>query len=408
MWGRAPGGMALGWARLLIFALLLALPSSLAAHAFKRSYADLRVDEEGVTVVFDLDPDDFDTSLRSRFDNDGSGLVELEELQRHGPAVANTMRAGLWVERRGQRCEVELRGHRVSTASLMVRAHLYYRCAGEGPVVVLMPLLRHLRPGHVHFITVRQDGAVHSAALTRDQPRWGEPSLAHTVWTYTVAGVEHILIGYDHLLFLFALLVVAPRVRDTLGVVTAFTVAHSVTLAAAAFGWVVLPSRLVESAIALTIAGVGALNLWRRESTSLGARWGLTFGLGLVHGFGFASVLGEVGLPPGQRLGPVLSFNLGVELGQVAVALLLVPALLRLRKPRPPLWLLLAIVAVGLVAGALLYPLEPLSAWGVWLLTAVMAGLTPRMGYQRTLLMGGSAAVVVLGLAWFVTRALDL
>lgn len=146
-------------------------------------------------------------------------------------------------------------------------------------------------------------------------------------------GVEHIWLGYDHLLFLFALLVVCRSFRSIVAIVSCFTLAHSITLALATFDVVNLPSRVVEAAIAASIVYVGIENLLRRGEEPR-ARWGVTFGFGLIHGFGFASVLQDLGVG-GAAHGvamPLFAFNLGVELGQIAVAALVLPAVWMLRK----------------------------------------------------------------------------
>lgn len=129
-------------------------------------------------------------------------------------------------------------------------------------------------------------------------------------------GVEHIATGYDHLAFLLALLLAARGVRSLVGVVTAFTAAHSLTLAAAALGWVRVPGSLVELSIAMSIAYVGALNLLLRTPS---ARWGEAFAFGLVHGLGFAGFVGEALASEPLVLSALLGFNLGVEAGQLAV-----------------------------------------------------------------------------------------
>jgi hydrogenase/urease accessory protein HupE len=146
-------------------------------------------------------------------------------------------------------------------------------------------------------------------------------------------GVEHIATGYDHLLFLLALLVVARSLRQMLTVVTGFTVAHSITLSLAATGVFTLSPSLVEPAIAASIAFVGLENLLH---PTIRRRVLLTFVLGLVHGFGFAGLLAELGLPQGNLAVALVSFNGGVELGQAAICLLLLPLLLRMR--RWPVW----------------------------------------------------------------------
>jgi len=149
---------------------------------------------------------------------------------------------------------------------------------------------------------------------------------------FVLLGVEHIGTGYDHLLFLFALLVVTRSFRSALVVITAFTLAHSITLAVATFNLVQLPARYTEPLIAATIVYVGVENLARRGDPH--GRWMLTFAFGLIHGFGFASVLRDMGV--GARAGgvalPLFSFNLGVELGQIAVAAIVLPIIWQLRK----------------------------------------------------------------------------
>jgi hypothetical protein len=141
---------------------------------------------------------------------------------------------------------------------------------------------------------------------------------------FTVLGIEHIATGYDHLLFLIALLIVSARFLHLVKVVTAFTLAHSVTLSLAWFEVIDLPSRLVESLIALTIAYVAAENLFGR---GFDRRWMLAFGFGLVHGLGFYGILRELDLGGGGALTPLFSFNLGVEIGQLAVVAVFYPLL---------------------------------------------------------------------------------
>ena len=136
-------------------------------------------------------------------------------------------------------------------------------------------------------------------------------------------GVRHIFLGYDHIAFLMALLFV-KRFLDLLKIITAFTAAHTLTLALAVLRIVRLPPQLVEVGIALTIMYVAAENLWTRETTH---RWMLTFGFGLVHGFGFANVLCELGLPSNGLAISLFSFNLGVEAGQIVIVGVLWPLL---------------------------------------------------------------------------------
>lgn len=143
-------------------------------------------------------------------------------------------------------------------------------------------------------------------------------------------GVEHIATGYDHLLFLLALILCGGNLKSLVKIITAFTLAHSITLGAAALGLVSLPSVLVEAVIALSIAYVAFENLFPRFAIS--RRWTISFLFGLVHGFGFSSVLQEIGLPKDSLVWALLNFNLGVEAGQLVAVLITLPALLWLRK----------------------------------------------------------------------------
>lgn len=143
-------------------------------------------------------------------------------------------------------------------------------------------------------------------------------------------GVAHIFLGYDHICFLLALIVVG-RPRDLVKIITSFTIAHSITLILAALNVVTLPQRFVEIGVALTIVYVGVENLWRKNVTH---RWILTFCFGLIHGFSFANVLSGLGLPREATIRCLLSFNVGVELGQLAIVLAALPLILIISRQR--------------------------------------------------------------------------
>lgn len=143
-------------------------------------------------------------------------------------------------------------------------------------------------------------------------------------------GLDHILSGWDHLLFLAALILRGGNFFSMLRIVTAFTVAHSITLGLATLGLVVVPGRIVEPAIAASIVWVALENVRARQAPS--RRWLVSLLFGLVHGFAFASALQELSLPSGRLAWALLGFNLGVEAGQATVLLLAFPALLWLRR----------------------------------------------------------------------------
>jgi hydrogenase/urease accessory protein HupE len=145
-----------------------------------------------------------------------------------------------------------------------------------------------------------------------------KPGLIDVVSEYAGAGFDHIIPdGLDHILFVLGLFLFSARMRPLLWQVTMFTVAHTITLALATTGLIELPARVVEPLIALSIAYVGIENLWHRELHN--SRLWLVFGFGLLHGLGFASMLSDFGMPPNAFVSALISFNIGVELGQLAV-----------------------------------------------------------------------------------------
>jgi hydrogenase/urease accessory protein HupE len=190
------------------------------------------------------------------------------------------------------------------------------------------------------------DGAEWIERITPGSPTAKIPA-SQDVWavagTYLKLGIEHILLGVDHLLFVLALILIAPNTRQLIKALTAFTVAHSITLAAATLGFVHVPPKPVEAAIALSIAFV-ALEIMRARDGEAGlaarAPWIVAFAFGLLHGFGFAGALSEIGLPANHIPLALLFFNVGVETGQllfVAVVLALA-ALIRLAQRPWPRW----------------------------------------------------------------------
>jgi hydrogenase/urease accessory protein HupE len=161
------------------------------------------------------------------------------------------------------------------------------------------------------------------------------------VRTYLVLGIHHILTGFDHLLFVLALVLIVPTFRRLLWTITAFTVAHSLTLAAATLGLVHVPQAPVEAVIALSIVFVAAeivRGLQGRAGLTARAPWVIAFCFGLLHGFGFAGALAQVGLPPRAIPLALFFFNVGVEIGQllfVGVVLAALALLHRVQSTRP-------------------------------------------------------------------------
>ena len=225
-----------------------------------------------------------------------------------------------------------------------VHFHLGFPALAGLRIAVRSPLIARLSLGHRQYLTMRDlQGNPHGERLLDARqnllevpvPRPG-PSQARwrSVPQFLTLGVEHILTGYDHLAFLLALLLVGESLGYTLKIITSFTVAHSITLGLATVQAIQIAPRISEPLIALSILYVGLENVFRRH---LDWRWMLTFVFGLVHGLGFATALRELGVGSngGGVIVPLVSFNLGVEIGQLAIAAVVLPMIWRLRnQPR--------------------------------------------------------------------------
>jgi hypothetical protein len=222
-----------------------------------------------------------------------------------------------------------------------------FGCPGESQRwSVRLGVLELLPPGQTHLARVSVGGAVVERIARSSAPGFeveDHPSVWAQARRFLFLGVEHIFTGYDHIAFLLALLLLGGRFLDLVKIVTSFTIAHSVTLALAALGVLNPPSRWVESLIALSIVAVAGENLWvlrasaggtARVASALRHRWRITFAFGLVHGFGFASALRDLNLPRSALVAGLVSFNLGVEVGQVAIVTIAFPLLAWLRTLR--------------------------------------------------------------------------
>jgi len=241
-----------------------------------------------------------------------------------------------------------------------VRVTLVYRGAVGSRLSVRSRIIERLARGHRELLSIRaEDGVALAERMLDAESNEGVANVAEATrdngslfFRFCELGIRHILTGYDHLLFLAGLLVVVRRWRDVFQTITAFTVAHSITLALATTGMVNAPSRIVEMLIAASVVYVGLENLFRSEQRS---RWKLTFGFGLVHGLGFATALRDLGIgASGAEVAlPLASFNAGVEMGQIAVAALVVPLFWKLQTgPRSRLQFASVCSALVVIAGS--------------------------------------------------------
>ena len=269
-------------------------------------------------------------------DTDHDGSIDAEELTAGRAAVARAVVDGVTVSADAKACPGTLVGAWALEAEGGVAFQVRYQCP-EVPerVTMAFPLLDGLASGHRHMARLFRAGKAQVMVLDRSHAAWdlddgAAPAAAwSTAWSMVKLGVEHILTGYDHLIFLLGLIIVGGSLRSLVAVVSAFTLAHSITLALAATGVLAPSPRFVEPAIALSIAYVGIENLFVKDASR---RWRITFPFGLIHGFGFAGALREIGLPHAQVPVALVSFNLGVELGQLGVLAIALPVVMWARR----------------------------------------------------------------------------
>lgn len=356
--------------RTLVVAACLLAPRGAAAHPAPFSYLDLRLDAGGVSgtlVVHDLDAaHDLDVAS-------ADSLLDPAVAARYRDALVAllTPRVGLTFDGR----PVSMDWGALDVVPDRQSLRLAFTVGGGRPAQVgLRAFVFPYDPIHQTFVNIYEDGALkHQAILdatrqTADYYSGTVQGRMSVIQTFVVSGIEHILIGPDHVLFLIGLLLLGGSVKRLALIVTAFTIGHSITLSLAALDILSPSSQFIEPLIALTIVVVGADNILvlrngntagqAREATDIRAWLAAVFGL--IHGFGFAYVLKEFGLPQAALGWSLFAFNLGVEFGQLLI--------------------------VGAVAGAL--------------------ELVRRRsaGAARGLAMAGSIAVILAGLYWFVER----
>jgi hypothetical protein len=335
----------------------LLLSASAWAHKPSDSYLTLRAaqDSSDIAVRWDIALRDLDYVLQ--LDRDGNGELSWGEVRQREADIVSLANSRLALNAGGAACPwaatqpLMLDNHSDGTYAVL---QMNARCASlAGDLKARYSLFFDVDPTHRGLVQWVAPGSATGQALIFGTES-AEQSLAllpagawQTLGQYLVDGVWHIWIGYDHILFLLALLLPAvlvrregrwepaPQlggaVREVFKVVTAFTVAHSITLSLAALEVVTLPSRWVESAIAASVI-VAALSNLRGGGES--RRWVMAFVFGLIHGFGFASVLADLGLPKDALVLALVGFNVGVELGQLAIVAVFLPLAFSLRGTR--------------------------------------------------------------------------
>jgi hypothetical protein len=335
--------------RILFAALALGATLAVHAHATSTSYLMASEAERGSEVRVRWDVAVADVHWALRLDQNGDGRITWGEIDSRREAIATLATDHLQLTRGGESCTLRLEDLLLAPHMGEPHVSLAFRasCARPGRLTILASLFFERDPSQRVLIDVVTRAGQFTSVLSPTAPRWVEPaapSILATFRTFVGQGVWHVWIGYDHLAFLILLLL--PSVlrstgtgwrgasgfreasRDLLTIITAFTLAHSVTLTLAATGLVHVPARPIEIAIAASIVIAGLLNLVPGAAR---ARLPLAFGFGLVHGFGFANALAELGTH-GARLVPTLAgFNVGVELAQLGVVAVALPLLMRVR-----------------------------------------------------------------------------
>lgn len=367
--------------RWLLAQLCLLLSLNVHAHKPSDSYLTLSVEENQVMGQWDIALRDLDFAIG--LDTDADGAITWGELKARQKEIDAYALSRLQVSGAGQACPLQATGHLVDDHTDGAYAVLRFQAACPAIADTLQikyQLFFDIDPQHKGLLRLQNKGASITGIFSPDNAdqvfSLQAPNRLRQFVDYLREGVWHIWIGYDHILFLLALLLPAVALRDkgrwqavpafrpafwsVLKIVTAFTVAHSITLTLATLGVISLPSRWVESTIAASVV-IAALNnvypLFRER------RWMMAFLFGLIHGFGFASVLSDLGLPQDALVIALVGFNIGVEAGQLAIVAGFLPLTYFLRK--------------------------------TWF-------------YRRVLLQGGSILIAILALIWFVERAFDI
>ena len=312
-----------------------------AAHPAPFSFLDLRLEAGrvgGTLTVHDLD------AAHELGLADAGSLLDAATAGRHGAALADLLARRLRLAIDGRSVAVTLSDMTPLPDRQALRFSLATPVSGRPGRVTVDATLFPYDGLHQTFVNVYEDGALrHQAILDARRPAmdyyagsW--PGVAAVLATFVPAGIHHIAIGPDHILFLVGLILLGGSVARLGLIVTAFTVGHTVTLSLAALGVVNPPGRLVEPAIALSLVLVGADNLLAGtpgETPRRDLRAPMAALFGLVHGFGFAAVLREFGLPQAALGWSLFGFNLGVEAGQLALVVPLALALAAVRRQRP-------------------------------------------------------------------------
>jgi hypothetical protein len=364
-----------------VIALLLLCSLPVQAHKASDSYLTLAVSETRIEGQWDIALRDLEMAIG--LDRDDNGELTWDEIRDRHTDIAAYALARLALSSNGGNCPANVTEHLIDHHTDGAYAVLRFNAACGGTIesiAIDYSLLFDLDPQHKGLLKLESPAQITTAIFSPDRARQqfvlAEAGRLRQFTDYLKHGIWHIWIGFDHILFLLSLLLPAVLIFsgrkwhaadsfkasfvDVLKVVTAFTIAHSITLTLAALQIVTVPSRWVESAIAASVVIAALNNVYPMFQ---GRRWMAALIFGLIHGFGFASVLADLGLPQSALLLALLGFNVGVEAGQLAIVAVFLPLAYALRK--------------------------------TWF-------------YQKAVFIGGSILIALIAMIWLIERAFDL
>ncbi len=335
------------WQQWTLLIGLVVMVSTAYSHQTSTAYLTLKSTENSTQGQYQIKL--FDLAMLVDLDMDRSQTITWREVKSNLPAINNLMQSKLSFESERLPCQP------IDELSLSMDAHFNEPfvvidftliCGADWPSQLEYRGVFDFNNGHKLLVNAEQGGFNFNRILDNDNQTMTLDTGRYSPWItfkqYTYQGVIHILIGLDHIMFLLCLLLsifclrtagsqqltLRSTVWQVVGLVNVFTVAHSLTLVLTALNWLSFPSRWVEIIIALTVALTALNNVWPFINR---IKW-ITFLFGLMHGMGFAGVLGELGLPTDAKLMPILAFNLGVEMGQVALTVMAIPLLIWINR----------------------------------------------------------------------------
>ncbi|MGG3560210.1 HupE/UreJ family protein [Neobacillus rhizosphaerae] len=344
---------------ILSFLILIILaPKTTYAHALSAAFTNINFSSKQTELIYSIDSLSVIEGIGGDKNNDG--MLSEQELKGITLRVEEWIDDGVVLEVNGKQQAGELKSLKLEQKAdkQMLTFHFKYPSYSVGQTVKLLDGIFYEGrnfDSYNNFLAVNFKGQVSEAILNGKNREWAmllaepqqqqsddqsassdtkkqaETKETSSWFSFFKLGMLHILTGYDHLLFLIALLLRKQTFKQYAAIVTSFTIAHSITLSLAVLGWITLPSRFVEAVIAFSICYVALENIFRKE---IKHRWSITFMFGLIHGLGFASILKEMAIPKSHLAVALINFNLGIEAVQLLIVLLLLPLLMFIQKKK--------------------------------------------------------------------------